>query len=96
MDPSSIESRIIALIAEAVPGRYRKTPITPDKRLKQDLGIDSIGLLALLFQVEQAFGLDLAAVNVEVILARLVTVGDTLAVGREVVEGAARPRAVQN
>ncbi len=85
----SLEDRILALIAEAVPAQYRRVAITPQTRLKQDLGLDSIGMLALLFRLEQAFGIDLAAVDVGVTLAQLRTVGDTLTVGREVYERAA-------
>ncbi len=89
LDQHAVDDTVLALIAEAVPGRYRRTPVRPETRLKQDLGLDSIGMLALLFRLEQAFALDLATVDVGVTLAGLVTVGDTLAAARAVVANAA-------
>lgn len=89
LEQHDVDHTVLALIAEAVPGRYRRTPIRPETRLKQDLGLDSIGMLALLFRLEQAFAIDLASVDVGVTLAGLVTVGDTLAAARAVLITAA-------
>ena len=84
MDDSNYEEKVLALIAEAVPARLRKPKITPDLRLQLDLGLDSIGMLALLFRFEQAFGIDLATVDIRITLGQMKTVGDALAVGRKV------------
>jgi acyl carrier protein len=83
IDP--FEARLLALIAEAVPAKYRNTPITPQTRLKQELGLDSIAMLALLFRFEQSFGLDLATVDVGATLEQMRSVGDAVALAREIV-----------
>lgn len=83
VDDSGYEERVLALIVEAAPARFRKPKITPDLRLR-DLGIDSIGMLALLFRFEQTFAIDLATIDIGVTLGQMKTVGDALAVGRDV------------
>jgi acyl carrier protein len=59
----AFEERIIALIAEIVPGKFKKTRITRDMRLQRDLGLDSLGTASLMFRLEGEFGLDLGAVG---------------------------------
>jgi len=90
----AFEAKVMALIVEAVPAQYRRRAITPELRLKQDLGMDSIAMLALLFRFEQAFQVDLSTVDVGATLAQLRTVGDTFAVGRDVLEKASRAESV--
>jgi acyl carrier protein len=87
-DGDDYERKVLALIAEAVQGKL-KAPLAPEMRLQRDLGIDSIGMLALLFRFEKTFGIDLASVDVNVTLRQMRTVGDALAVGREVLARAA-------
>ncbi|MCK1502139.1 hypothetical protein IVB20_34820 [Bradyrhizobium sp. 188] len=86
------EARMLRLIAEAVPVKFKKQPITADARFRQDLGVDSIAMLALLFRFEQTFGLDLATIQLEATLEQLRTVRDALALGREIVERARSAR----
>ena len=86
MDEAAFEQKMLALIAEAVPTRLRKATITPEMRLQRDLGLDSIGMLALLFRFESAFGVDLATVDAGLSLGQMRTVGDALALGRTVLE----------
>ncbi|UUL82307.1 acyl carrier protein [Sphingomonas qomolangmaensis] len=88
MDRQTIDNIVLELAVEAAPGRFRQVPLVPTTRLKHDLGLDSIAMLALLFRLEERFGIDLAAVDVGVTLAQLVTVGDLLAVAHSVIEGA--------
>ena len=76
---AAFEQKVLALIAEAVPARFRKVPVTRETRLQRDLGLDSIAMLALLFRFEQAFGIDLATLDVGANLAQIRTVGDALA-----------------
>jgi len=54
-----LESAVLALVREAVPGQLKKAAITPDMRLQRDLGLDSLGIAALLFRLEAEFDLDL-------------------------------------
>jgi acyl carrier protein len=88
VNDDNFEANVLRLIAEAVPPKFKKNPITVETRFKQDLGLDSIGMLALLFRFEQSFGLDLATIELETTLAQLRTVGDALVVGRNILERA--------
>jgi len=85
MNPQMIDDRVLELIAEAVPARFRSIPVTSQVRLKHDLGLDSIAMLALIFRLEESFGVDLATIDVGVTLTQLKTVGDLLETARDVV-----------
>ena len=76
--------KILELIAAAVPGKFRKQKVTFETQLRRDLGFDSMALLALVFQFEQAFGVDLTKLNLDLDLARLRTIGDILAKSDEI------------
>jgi acyl carrier protein len=82
------EAKVLSLIAEAVPPKLRKSKITPEMRLQHDLGLDSIGMLALMFRFEQEFKIDLATIDLGAALGQMQTVGEALAVGRDVLERA--------
>lgn len=86
VNEDKFEERLLSLIAEAVPAKFKKQRLTTDMHLQRDLGLDSIGMLALLFRFEQTFGLDLAAVDLGVTLGQMRTVGDALAVSRDVLQ----------
>jgi acyl carrier protein len=88
VNEDTFEAKVLQLITEAVPPKFKKKPITPETRFKQDLGLDSIGMLALLFRFEQNFGLNLATIDLETTLAQFRTVGDALVVGRNILERA--------
>jgi acyl carrier protein len=88
VDDTTFDQKMLSLITEAVPAKFRKTAFTPEMRLQRDLGLDSIAMLALLFRFEQAFGIDLATVDVGGSLARMRTVADALAFGRQALEQA--------
>jgi acyl carrier protein len=62
-----------------VPSKRRKEKITPETQLQRDLGLDSLAVLALVFQFERAFEIDLVKLSLNIDLARLRTVGDLLA-----------------
>jgi acyl carrier protein len=90
LDPK-FDEKVIALIAQAVPRRLRKAAITPEMSLHKDLGIDSLGIAALLFRLEEAFGVALEDAAAQVDLGKLRTVRDAVDLSRHVVEQA-RPR----
>jgi acyl carrier protein len=77
--------KIIKLIAEAVPRRYRKAGLRTDMHLKHDLGLDSMGLAALLFRLESAFEVDLSALDLGAQMGSIRTVGDAIAMSRKLV-----------
>ena len=85
---ANFEKKILALIADAVPSRNRKVRITKEARLQRDLGIDSIGVAALVFRLEEAFGLDLAEIAGDVDVSKLRTVEDAVTLSRQIVERA--------
>lgn len=80
-----LAAKIIALIAEAVPRRHRKAGVRLDMQLQRDLGFDSLGLAALLFRLEAAFGIDLSAIDLGTQMSAIRTVGDAIEVGRKIV-----------
>ncbi len=88
MDDEKFEEKVLSLIAEGVPARFKKPRITAEMRLQRDLGVDSIGILALLFRFEQAFGIDLARIDLAVSVGQMKTVGDALKISRAVIERA--------
>ena len=56
-----LESAIVSIIRQATPSQFKKGAITVDMRLQRDLGLDSLGIAALLFRLQDDFGLDLFA-----------------------------------
>jgi acyl carrier protein len=85
---AGFEDKIVALIAQAVPGRYRKVKIAPHTQLQRDLGIDSLGIVALLFGLEGAFGIEIGDHAADLDLGRLRTVSDAIATSRRILERA--------
>jgi acyl carrier protein len=53
------ERRVLQLLREVLPWQSAKKPIGPEMFLQSDLGIDSLGKMALLFRIEEEFGIDL-------------------------------------
>jgi acyl carrier protein len=66
---SQIADQIIAALAEYL--KRDKKSITPDNRLRDDLGLDSIATIELLFKLEEVFDLQIPDED----LKGLVTVG---------------------
>lgn len=85
---TELDDKIIALIAASVPGKFKKTKITVATNLQQELGLDSIGMLALVFRFEESFGIDIAQLGLDINIAKLKTVGDLLQMGREILDKA--------
>lgn len=75
-----LENRIATLIREAVPSQFKKAAVTPDMRLQRDLGLDSLGIAALLFRLQDECGLDLFAdPDLPAAMSELRSVGDLIA-----------------
>ncbi len=75
---AQLESRLLALIASAVPRAKTKTGLSRETRLHRDLGLDSIGILALVFRFEEEFGIDLAQTAAHFQIATLRCAGDLI------------------
>lgn len=80
------EERVLKLVAQTLPRKYKNTRIDTDTQLRSQLGIDSLGLLALLFSFEKEFHLDISKVDLAPFVGRLKTVGDLLTVSQELIE----------
>ena len=70
---SEISRRIRAALAEFL--KRDVTTIEPRQALRDDLGVDSLATIELLFNIEDAFGLQIPDQD----LRTLVTVGDVIA-----------------
>jgi acyl carrier protein len=81
---ADFERKIMALIARAVPGKFRKAKISKETHLQKELGLDSIGVLSLVFHFEEAFGIDIAETGAEIDIAKLKSVGDIIDAGRNI------------
>lgn len=78
------EEKILELIAEGIPGKFKRVKLTRETNLQKELGLDSIGMLALVFRFEEVFGIDIAQLGIEINLAKLRTVSDLLEAGRDI------------
>jgi acyl carrier protein len=86
------DDKIMALIAGAVPGKFRKTKITRETHLQKQLGLDSIGVVALVFRFEELFSIDITQMGIEVDIAKIKTVADVLSVARDILSKASVAR----
>ena len=76
---AELEQAMISLIRAVMPRQLRKTPVMREMRLQRDLGLDSLGIAALLFRLEEEFGLDLFGdPELPAKMGNLQTVGDLI------------------
>ncbi len=52
------DDEICRLIASVIPKRAAKRGVTPEMSLRGDLGIDSLGLMSIVFVLEEKAGID--------------------------------------
>lgn len=89
MEPDEkFDEKIISLIAEAVPKKYKKAGITKDMRLLADLGIDSLGIAAMVFRLEEMYGISVDDIDFGAGLSQMRTVGDAIDMSRNLVKQA--------
>lgn len=89
MEPDEkFDEKILSLIAEAVPKKYKKAGITKDMRLLADLGIDSLGIAALVFRLEEMYGISVDDIDFGAGLSQMRTVGDAIDMSRKLIEQA--------
>ena len=84
----NVEATVISLIASSVAGKYKKTALAKETQLQRELGLDSLRILSLVFRFEEAFGIDLSRLDLEINIAKLRTVGDLISASRQVLEQA--------
>jgi acyl carrier protein len=85
---AGIDEKLLALLAEAVPGKFKKKQITTETLLRKDLGLDSLALLSVIFRLEQIFGIDVGALDFTLNMAELRTVTDALHMAKELLKQA--------
>ena len=85
---SELEQKVLSLIGEAVPKKFKKTPVTRETHLQKELGLDSIGLLSMVFRFEEIFKVDIGALNLQINVAQLRTVNDVIALSRDILKQA--------
>lgn len=85
---ASIDEKLLSLLAEAVPGKFKKKPMTMESLLRKDLGVGSLALLSVVFRLEQTFGIDIAKLNFTLQSADLKTVADVLRMAKELLKQA--------
>ena len=89
MEPDEkFDEKILSLIAEAVPKKYKKAGITKDMRLLADLGIDSLGIAALIFRLEEMYGINVDDIDFGAGLGQMRTVGDAIDMSRKLIKQA--------
>jgi acyl carrier protein len=89
MEPdAALDEQIISLIASNIAGKFKKVNICKQTSLQKELGMDSIGMLALVFRFEELFGVDIAQIGVEINVAKLKTVDDLINAGRDILSKA--------
>jgi acyl carrier protein len=77
-----IDVRLLEAIGDAMPMHRKEIRIHPEMRLHADLGLDSLGLLALLFRLQEVFALKFDD-DPDIDVGAMRTVDDLLRVARE-------------
>jgi acyl carrier protein len=75
---AQFEQQMINLIASGVAGKFKKVTISRGTSLQKELGMDSIGMLSLVFRFEELFGIDIAKMGIDVNISKLKTVDDVM------------------
>jgi len=83
-----VEALIVRLLREVIPYQFAKKEIRPEMSLQQELGIDSLGKVALAFRLEEQLGVDLSEFSGNIHEIR--TVQDMVAATRDLIARAER------
>lgn len=81
---SEIDQAILKYLREVIPWQFAKKEIQPEMSLQTELGIDSLGKVAIAFRLEEEFGADLTQFSGG--LEEILTVKDLMNVARQLVE----------
>jgi acyl carrier protein len=73
-DRSSVAAKVIASLSAALPAALKGTRITEESLLREDLGLDSLGTVDLVIQLEEEFEISIETED----LTSLRTVGDLI------------------
>jgi acyl carrier protein len=84
----SIDEKLLALIADAVPANFKKKELAMESLLRKDLGIDSLALFSIMFRLEQSFGIDISKWNFAPHMAEMRTVNDAIGMAKRLLQQA--------
>jgi len=85
---ANFDDQIMKIITSGVPGKFKKVKITRQTNLQKELGLDSIGMLSLVFRFEELFEIDIAQLGIEINIAKLKTVDDLIQASHEIMSKA--------
>jgi len=85
---TQFDEQIMGLIASGVASKFKKVKITRETSLQKEFGLDSIGVLSLVFRFEELFGIDIAQLGIEINVAKLKTVEELIAAARDIMSKA--------
>jgi acyl carrier protein len=68
MTPDQIHSKLATIIAEKVDSHIAPEQVTLDSRLREDLGIDSLAVAEMLYEIEEVFGATLEVSDPQTLL----------------------------
>jgi len=83
---AKMEESILGLLREVIPWQFSNKEIRPEMSLQGELGIDSLGKVAIAFRLEEEFGVDLTQFSGGIEEIR--TVANLIEVARELLETA--------
>lgn len=68
MTTEQIHSKLATIIAQKAESRIPAEQVTLDSRLREDLGIDSLAVAEMLYEIEEAFGATLEVSDPQTLL----------------------------
>jgi acyl carrier protein len=60
LSTQEVHDQVLLLLREVIPRQFTNKELRPEMTLQSDLGIDSLGKAALVFLMEEEFGLNFA------------------------------------
>lgn len=80
-----VDGAVRKYLREVIPWQFAKKQIQPEMSLQTELGIDSLGKLAIAFRLEEEFGVDLTQFSGS--LEEILTVKDLTDAARQLLQG---------
>jgi acyl carrier protein len=84
MKHEELEEKVFAIVAGAAPAKVGGSTLGAALSLRRDLGLDSLGLATLLFNLGEALGVDPNDLIESIADTPVNTVGDLLALGARI------------
>jgi acyl carrier protein len=88
MDHRALEEKVYRLVSQAAPEKVAGITLGPEVSLRRDLGLDSLGLATLLFNLGEEMGIDPNDLIDLLADAPANSVGDLVALGIRITSGA--------